>query len=204
MSTDPRIDRYIRSAPDFAQPILERLRQLFHRACPEIEETIKWSSPFFEYKGIVGNMTAFQKHVSYGFWKAGLLADPEGILEQVGNTQMAVLKATSLEDLPGDEVLLAYIREAVDLNERGIKVPRAKSARHAEALEIPEDLQAALGDNEDARKTFDNFSYSQRKEYVEWITDAKRKATRTRRLAQAVEWLADGKPRNWKYMKRYR
>ena len=202
-NTIPQIDAYIENSAEFAKPILIKLRSLFHQACPEIEESIKWSSPFFEYKGIVGNMTAFKKHVSYGFWKAGLMSDPAGILERAGNTQMAVLKAASVDDLPGDSVMIQYIEEAVDLNERGVKVTRTKPASKRQELQIPDDLAAALAENTKARASFAGFSYSKRKDYVEWIAEAKREVTRRKRLATAMEWLAEGKPRNWKYLKEY-
>lgn len=200
-NTIPEVEAYIDQAPDFAQPILKKLRRLFHQACPEIQESIKWSSPFFELQGIVGNMSAFKKHVSYGFWKAGLMSDPEGILEKSGNTQMAVLKATSVEDLPDDEVLIRYIEEAVTLNEMGVKIPRPRPADRAEELTIPDYFMAALDQNKRALAAFERFSNSNRKDYVEWITEAKREATRAKRMATAVEWMAQGKPRNWKYTK---
>ena len=203
-NTSSEVDAYIAKSADFAQPILKKLRRLFHQACPEIEETMKWSSPFFEYKGIVGNMTAFKQHVSWGFWKAGLMQDPEGILEKAGNTQMAVLKATKVEDLPADKVLIAYIKEAVDLNERGVTVPRRTVRTPRRPLQIPDDFIVAVRQNKKAQATFEGFSYSNRKEYVEWVTGAKREATRENRLTTAVEWMAEGKPRNWKYMKEYR
>jgi len=203
-NTSSEVDAYIAKSADFAQPILTKLRRLFHQACPEIEETMKWSSPFFEYRGIIGNMTAFKQHVSWGFWKAGLMQDPEGILEKAGNTQMAVLRATKVEDLPADKVLIAYIKEAVDLNERGVTVPRRTVRTPRRPLQIPDDFIVAVRQNKKAQATFEGFSYSNRKEYVEWVTGAKREATREERLTTAVEWMAEGKPRNWKYMKEYR
>lgn len=203
-NTIPEVDTYIDEAAEFARPILRRLRRLFHRACPDIQETIKWSSPFFEHQGIVGNMSAFKSHVSYGFWKAGLMSDPEGILDQAGNSEMAVLKARTVADLPTDEILIRYIEEAVRLNEMGIKVPRPKPYRSRKELEIPGDFMAAVGRSKRALATFEGFSYSNRKDYVEWVTEAKRQATREKRLATAVEWLAEGRPRNWKYMKDWR
>jgi uncharacterized protein YdeI (YjbR/CyaY-like superfamily) len=203
-NTIPEVDAYIDRAAEFAQPILKKLRQLFHHACPEIQETLKWSSPFFEFKGILGNMSAFTQHVSYGFWKAGLMSDPEGILEKAGNTEMAVLKARSLDDLPDDAVLICYIEEAVQLNEMGIKVPRTRPTEAIKELVIPDDIRAALRQSEKAFATFETFSYSNRKEYVEWVTEAKRQSTREKRLATALEWMAEGKPRNWKYMKDWR
>lgn len=203
-NTLPEVDAYIESSADFAQPILRKLRELFHQACPEIEEAIKWSSPFFEYKGIVGNMTAFKHHVSYGFWKAGLMSDPEGILEKAGNTQMAVMKAARVSDLPKDAVLIRYIQEAVDLNARGVKIPRAQPRSGERALEVPDYFLTALRANQEALETFESFSFSNRRDYVEWVSEAKREATRDKRLATAIEWMAEGKPRNWRYMKGYR
>jgi uncharacterized protein YdeI (YjbR/CyaY-like superfamily) len=202
--TLPEVDVYIEDAADFARPILRKLRELFHQACPEIEESIKWSSPFFEHKGIVGYMTAFKQHVSYGFWKADLMTDPAGILRRAGKARAARLKAASVEDLPADSVLIQYIEEAVDLNQRGVKVSRTQPDSKREKLTIPDDLAAALAENAKARTCFADLSYGRRKDYVEWITEAKREATRRKRLATALEWLAEGKPRNWKYMKEYR
>lgn len=201
-NTLPDVDAYIENSAEFARPILRKLRGLFHQACPEIEESIKWSSPFFEYKGIVGNMTAFKRHVSYGFWKAGLMSDPEGFLEQAGNTRMAVLKASSVDELPTDAILIRYIEEAVDLNKKGVKVPRTRQKSNKKILEIPDYFLVALQRNRQALETFEGFSYSNQKDYVEWLTGAKREATRDQRLATAVEWLSEGKPRNWKYMKK--
>ncbi len=149
-------------------------------------------------------MSAFTQHVSYGFWKAGLMSDPEGILEKAGNTEMAVLKARSIDDLPDDAVLICYIEEAVQLNEMGIKVPRTRPTEAIKELVIPDDIRAALRQSEKAFATFETFSYSNRKEYVEWVTEAKRQSTREKRLATALEWMAEGKPRNWKYMKDWR
>jgi len=203
-NTLPEVDAYIEKSAEFAQPILSKLRGLFHQACPEIEESIKWSSPFFEYKGIVGNMTACKRHVSYGFWKAGLMSDPEGILEKTGNTRMAVMKASSVDDLPTDAILIGYIEEAVDLNKKGVKIPRTQQKSGKKTLETPDYFLAALQRNRQALETFEGFSYSNQKDYVEWITEAKREATRDQRLATTVEWLSEGKPRNWKYMKKYR
>lgn len=203
-NTIPEVDSYIEESADFAKPILEKLRLLFHQACPAIQETIKWKSPFFEYKGIVGNMTAFKQHVSYGFWKAGLMSDPEGILEMAGNTRMAVLTAASVDDLPADPILLSYIEKAVELNEKGVKVPRPKASTVRQELKVPQYFWAAVRKNKEALANFEGFSYSNRKEYVEWVREAKREATRDKRLATAVNWLAEGKPRNWKYMKDWR
>jgi len=195
------VDVYIARSAEFAQPILKKVRQLFHKAYPKIEETIKWGVPHFEYKGIVGSMAGFKQHVSFGFWKGKLLSDPRGLFTGVGNTEMGALRVSSLKEMPADKVLLEYIKEAVQLNENEIKPPRAKPRKPAAPLSVPSDLASALDRNPTARATFESFSPSHRKEYIEWITEAKQAATREKRLATALEWMAEGKPRNWKYMK---
>lgn len=197
----PDVDRYIENAAPFAQPILERLRRAFHSAHPDVQETMKWSFPHFEYKGILGSMAAFKQHVSWGFWKGRLMADPAGIIPPVGETSMGGARFSTVKDLPPHEVMVAYVREAIRLNEEGVKPLRAARTKDRPEAEIPPDLAAALKKTAGAKKAFDGFSPSQRREYVEWITEAKQEATRQKRLTQAVEWIAEGKPRNWKYMK---
>ena len=196
---NPAFDDYIAEAAEFARPILKKIRDAFHKACPEIEETMKWGVPHFEYKGIVGSMAAFKQHVGWGFWKATLLKDPQKLFNRVGETAMGGAKVTDISQLPSDKDLLAYIREAVALNRDGVKVPAAKKKPKAE-LRVPDYLMAALKKNKKALATFEAFSPSNKREYVEWIVEAKQEATRDKRLAQAIEWMQEGKPRNWKYM----
>lgn len=193
----PEVDAYIAKSPEYARPILDKIRKLFHKACPPIEETMKWNFPHFEHQGIVGSMAAFKRHVSFGFWKGGLLKDPHKLFAGVGSTVMSAFKLSAVADLPADKVLLAYIREAVALNEQGVKLPKKPAAK--KALVVPDDLLAALKKNKKAQATFEAFSYSNKKEYVEWITEAKQEATRQKRLATAILWLSEGKDRNWKY-----
>ncbi len=201
-ATDKRVDEYINRSADFARPILSHLRALIHQADPRITETIKWGFPNFEYKGIVCSMASFKQHCSFSFWKASVLKDPHQILSAIGETAMGHFgKIKSLDDLPSDEILMEYIKEAVQLNEADVKVPaRAKPAASKE-LEVPEYLLEALSGNEKAKATFDSFSYSNKKEYVEWLTEAKTEATREKRLQTAIEWMAEGKIRNWKYVR---
>ena len=194
----PEVDAYIAKAAPFARPILERIREAFHAASPKIEETIKWGVPHFDYKGIVGSMAAFKQHVGWGFWKAKLMKDPAGILKGTG---MGGARTENVSQLPSKKVLIEYVREAVQLNEEGTKLDRTPSTRSAKPIEVPDDLAAALKKNKKAKTTFDGFPPSHRREYIEWITEAKQEATRAKRLAQAIEWMAEGKPRNWKYMK---
>lgn len=197
----PQVDDYIAKAPEYARPILKKIRKLFHQACPEIEETMKWSFPHFEYRGVVGSMAAFKQHVGFGFWKGKLLNDPHGLFKDVSSMTMGEFKVSDPAELPADKVLLETIREAVALNENGIKLPRKRTTVMKE-LEVPDYFLAALKQNKKALTTFEAFSYSKKKDYVEWITEAKQDATREKRMATALEWLAEGKDRNWKYQKR--
>ncbi len=195
---DPRVDAYIEKSADFAKPILKRIRRLFHKASSTIEENIKWSVPTFEYKGIVGTMAAFKQHVSVGFWKAGLMQDPASIFVNRDGSSICSAQFASNKDLPSDDVLLVYIHQAIDLNEREIKQPKKRFSRSQEVA-VPPEFQTALKRSRTARETFEAFSPSHRREYVEWITEAKRDETRKRRITQAIEMLQEGKSRNWKY-----
>ncbi len=201
-NTSPEVDIYINKAPEFAQPILDRLRGLFHKACPDIKETIKWGNPCFEHKGIVCGIAAFRHHVGVSFWKGKLMKDPEGLFGDVGKTSMGSLKFTSPAELPSDKILLAYIKEAVKLNEEDIKIGKPNKDK-PDQLDPPDYLLAELKKNKKAKETYDKLSPSHRKEYIEWLREAKTETTRDKRLATAIEWLAEGKPKNWKYMKKW-
>lgn len=196
----PAVDAYIDKAQPFARPILKKLRELFHKACPEIEEKIKWGMPAFEYKGPVAGIAAFKAHASFGFWKTKLMKDPQGLFNVNEKGGMWGGRLTSLKDMPPDKVLIAYIKEAVALNKKGAKVPREIASRPVPKM--PADMQAALKKNKAALKTFVAFPPSHKREYIEWVIEAKQEATRKKRLEQAIAWMAEGKPRNWKYMKR--
>ena len=196
LTKDPRIDAYIANSADFAKPILTHLRKLVHAACPDVEETLKWSMPAFMHKGILCGMAAFKGHCTFGCWKHELIfpkgSERDGAMGQLG-------RITALADLPGDKVLLGYLRKAVELNDAGVKKPAPPRPKVKKELVVPEDLAAALKKNKKASATFAGFSYSQKKEYVEWITEARQEATRSRRLQTTLQWLAEGKARNWKY-----
>lgn len=194
------VTAYIDKQQSFARPILTRLRALFHRACPQIDETIKWGMPHFDHKGLVAGIAGFKQHVRCFFWKGGRLKDPHGAVK-------AATRLTSLDDVPADSVLVDLIRQACALNESGVKSrSRGRGAavrkKPRPAPKTPVDLAAALKRNAKASATFKQFSPSHQREYIEWITEAKQPQTRARRLAQTIEWLAEGKPRNWKYMQR--
>lgn len=197
-NVDPRIDAYIEKSADFAKPILTHIRKLVHKACPDIEETMKWSMPHFDLKGPVCNMAAFKQHCAFGFWKQQLLK-PAGI-DTDRNTLSSFGKITSLKDLPKDKVIIELIHQAIELNEKGIKVPQKKPTERKE-LVMPDVLENALKKNSRAKAVFEKFSYSHKKEYIEWINEAKTDATREKRIGTTIEWLAEGKSRNWKYEK---
>jgi uncharacterized protein YdeI (YjbR/CyaY-like superfamily) len=208
MTTDnfnPKVDAYINKAKPFAQPILEHLRELVHKACPTVEETIKWSRPFFEYKGaILGNMSAFKEHCSFGFWGEEIGAVLREAKALRPDAMGSLGRITTLKDLPPDKQILGWIRQAIAFVDSGnytspiaarnrvVKAPKA-------ALETPEKLAAALKRNKKAAAVFAAFSPSCKREYVEWIVEAKLPETRDKRIATAIEWIAEGKQRNWKY-----
>lgn len=202
---DPRIDDYIKKAEPFAQPIMKHLRSLIHKANPEVQETIKWGMPSFDYKGPFVSFAAFKQHLGFGFWKAAIMNDPNGYLQeramQGGEAMGHFGRITALENLPPDEVILDFIRQAKQLNDDGIKLP-AKPKKEQTELLIPEYFTKALNKNKAAKTTFDNFSYSNKKEYVLWVTEAKTEKTQQERLATAIEWMSEGKVRLWKYAKK--
>ncbi|MEO6035029.1 MAG: YdeI/OmpD-associated family protein [Verrucomicrobiota bacterium] len=199
---DSRVDTYIAGSAEFAQPILRRLRKLVHAACPDVEEAIKWQFPTFSHKGMLCSMAAFKAHCTFGFWKHNLMVGKDSASLQKADEAMGLLgRITSLSDLPPDELLLSHISKAVRLNELGIKVPRTIKPRQKVKLIIPPLLMGALKKDKKAAKNFENLSPSHQREYVEWISEAKREETRAKRLATTLAWLSEGKSLNWKYAK---
>jgi uncharacterized protein YdeI (YjbR/CyaY-like superfamily) len=195
---DPRIDAYIAKSAEFARPILEHLRALVHEACPEVEENLKWSMPFFSYKAApMCMMAAFKQHCSFGFW---LSKEVTGGSDEDGMGQFG--KLATLKDLPSDRQLAAHLKKAMALNEAGVKKARPKAAAKP-APTLPDDLSALLAQKKHAaaRKAWESFPPGAQREYVDWIAEAKTGATRQKRLATTLEWLAEGKRRHWKYEK---
>ena len=192
--TDPRVDAYITQAADFARPILRHIRNIVHTACPEVQETMKWNCPHFERKGVLLGMAAFKQHCVMNFWKGRLIMgnkpDEESAMGQFG-------RITSLADLPEDKTLASYVRKAVELNESGVKNPVRATPK--KELVVPDYFLAALKKNKKALATFQKFSPSCKREYVEWVTEAKREDTRAKRLKTAIKWMAQGKSHNWRY-----
>jgi uncharacterized protein YdeI (YjbR/CyaY-like superfamily) len=200
---DARIDLYISKSAEFAKPILIHLRELVHIACPDVEETIKWSFASFDYKGPMCSMASFKQHCAFGFWKASLMKDKT----LVGNAELESAmghygKITSLKDLPPDKKIIAHIKEAMMLNDKGIKVPPRKATTTKKEIVVPVYFLKQLKKNKKALATFESFSPSHKREYVEWITEAKTDETKNRRMETAIEWMSEGKSRNWKYMKK--
>ena len=192
---DPRIDDYIARQADFARPILDHLRGAIHSACPQAEETLKWGMPAFLYRGeILATVAAFKQHATFGFWRGSqVVGEGREKLDAMG--QFGRLR--SVADLPEPETLKDLIKKAMELADSGVKPVRNKTVKGE--LRVPEDLAAALAGNEAASATFAGFPPGSRREYVEWVTQAKRPETRAKRIAEAVEWMAEGKRRNWKY-----
>jgi uncharacterized protein YdeI (YjbR/CyaY-like superfamily) len=192
---DPRIDAYIEKSQDFAKPVLTHLRALVHEVCPDVNETLKWSMPSFEYKGILCGFASFKQHCTFGFWKQSLMESDE--FSETKTAMGSFGKLTSLADLPKDAVMKKLIKQAMKLNDDGVKVTKPKHEK--KELVVPEIMLEALAKNDKAAETFDKFPPSCKREYVEWITEAKTDATRDKRLATTIEWLTEGKRRNWKY-----
>lgn len=200
MKTDPRVDEYIANAADFAKPILTHVREVIHKASPEITESAKWGMPHFEYHGVICSMAAFKQHCAFGFWKESLIPGmTKYVKEKEAMGQWG--RITAVEGLPPDKDIIKFVHAAMELNEKGIKVAK-KAPTIDKTLTVPDYFTKTLAKNKKAQAVFEKFSYSAKKEYVEWLTDAKTEETRQKRLETAIEWIAEGKPRMWKYIKK--
>jgi hypothetical protein len=198
---DPRVDAYIAKSAGFAKPILTHFRALVHAACPDVEETIKWGFPHFQYKGMLCAMAAFKAHCVVGFWKNSLVI-PADKRPPESNAMGSFGRLTKLSDLPGDRALTGCVKKAMKLNDDGVPSPHVGKRKSRPAPSPPPYLAAALRKNAKSRATWQALSSSKKREYIEWVTEAKTEATRARRLATTVEWLAEGKSRNWRYQKK--
>jgi hypothetical protein len=195
---DHRIDQYIAAAAPFAKPILTHIRNLVHTACPEVQETMKWSFPHFDYKGMMISMAAFKAHCTLNIWKGALIPGIPVVGE--GDKAMGQFgRLTEIGDLPPHDRLLEIFREAKRLNDENIRLPQKPRELAVKELVIPDYFTETLTNHPKALETWDKFSYSHRKEYIEWITGAKTEATRLKRLATAMEWMSEGKTYMWKY-----
>jgi uncharacterized protein YdeI (YjbR/CyaY-like superfamily) len=200
---DPRIDAYIARSAVFARPILVHLRKTVHAGCPEVEEVLKWNFPHFMYKGMLCGMAAFKNHCTFGFWKAALIVDKNDRLAKRVETAMGQFgRITSIADLPSEKKLLQLVKRAAALNDQGVKLPRRPKSIGKGDLKVPAIFMSALRKHKKALATFRDLSPSDKRDYVEWVTEAKGEDTRARRLATAIAWMAEGKIRNWKYARK--
>src|ERR1051325_4769613 len=183
---DPRVDAYIAKSPEYAKPILVSLRDTVHNACPDVEEDMKWRNPAFMYKGMLGAMAAFKQYAAFVFWKNSLVFG-----DGTKNAAEPFGRLTKPSDLPSEKVLAAYIKKAMALNDQGITVKRKPKAPAA-PIRTPAALAAALKKSKKAQSAFAAFPPSHKREYIQWITEAKTEETRARRVAQAIEWIAEG------------
>jgi hypothetical protein len=197
----PKVDAYIAKSASFAQPILNHLRETIHTAAPGIAEEIKWSMPFFTLNGVIlGNMAAFKAHCSFGLWGAEIAKTLREDGVAVGGNMGSFGKITSLKDLPPKSKLLSYIHQAAQHVASGERTTSFKRPRVAKPVaEVPAVLTSALKKNKTAAANFATMSPSCRREYCVWIADAKREDTQLKRVTTAIEWIAEGKSRNWKY-----
>lgn len=201
MGNNQKVTDYITEKPEFTQEIMIQLRTIIHQAAPELSETIKWRQPCFEQDGLVCAFAAFKKHVNFAFFKGKLIDDSAALFEPSDNNELTSLKLTCLADIPNEVVLINYIQQAVALNKQKDKKPKTSVKKVKTELIVPDDLAKALKNEPLANDVFTAFSYSKQKDYIEWLTSAKREATREKRLVTALEWIGEGKSRHWKYEK---
>jgi uncharacterized protein YdeI (YjbR/CyaY-like superfamily) len=162
---------------------------------PSVEEAMKWSMPAYLADGKILLITsAFKGHAALNFWRGQEIGDGEakaGAMGQFG-------RLTSLEDLPSDAELDVLIRQAAEVAKTA---PAPRKPKHAPKPQpgLHPEFAAALAKAPKAKAALDGFPPSAQREYLEWIAEAKQAATRQKRIATAVEWLSEGKRRNWKY-----
>lgn len=203
--SNPQVDAYIAKSQPFARPVLEHIRKVVHKGCKDVVETIKWSFPNFDYNGkILCSMASFKQHCAFGFWLANEMQTMEPYRRkgeaETSNGMGHFGKITSIKDLPAEKELIKMIKEAMELSDKGVVVKRTTPS--TAELVVPDELKKALAKNKTAKTNFEKFSPSQRKEYINWVNDAKTDATRDKRIATTVEWVTEGKGRNWKYEKK--
>lgn len=200
---DKKIDAYIARSADFAKPILNHIRELVHKTCPDVEEKIKWGMPHFDYKGkMMCHMAAFKQHAAMGFWFGAIMKDAVLLENAKSEVAMGHLgRITHMKDLPSDKKIIAWVKESMAFIDKGIKLPAKKPTEKKEIIP-PDYFVNALKKNKKATLVFDKFPPSHKKEYLEWITGAKTEETRNKRMTTAIEWIAEGKSRNWKYEKK--
>lgn len=193
------IDQYINQQQVFAQQIMSQLRDVIHTASPKMTEAIKWRHPCFENNGLVCAMAAFKQHVTFSFFKGKLLDDNANLFTKSDNNELTSLKFKTLADIPESDILIAYLQQAIALNTAPKAEKKKTPRKDKKDLVIPDYLRTALAENPVAANAFNNFSYSKQKDYIQWLTSAKKETTRNSRLVTAIEWIGEGKSKNWKY-----
>ena len=195
-SRDKRIDAYIAKAAPFARPILTHLRGVVHEACPDVEETLKWGAPAYMHEGILCITAAFKAHCALVLWRAPLIVGAVKSRDSRGHFG----KLTAVKDLPSKKILIGLLKQAVQINEAGTKTSQRAKRAPKKAVATPADLATGLRKSAKARAAWADFSPSAKREYIDWITEAKRPETRAERLKTTLKWVAEGKQRHWKYM----
>jgi uncharacterized protein YdeI (YjbR/CyaY-like superfamily) len=194
-----KVTAYIGKAQPFLEPILNHLRDLVHKTNKDVEEKIKWGMPHFDYKGMYCGIAAMKQHCGFGFWKAGLLENPGNYIVKGEDAGMGSIgRLTTMKDLPPDKALIDFLKQAKEVNDNDVKAD-ARPKKEKEELVLPDTALKALQKNKKANATFQKFSPSQQREYIEWIVEAKTDATRDKRLETMLQWLEEGKIRHWKY-----
>lgn len=194
-----QINLYIAEQPEWQRKLLVRLRQLIHSTDAEVEETWKWNSPHFDHQGIMVGLQAFKEHVAVWFHKGSLIKDPKKLFEALPKGEEKGMRSYKLfeGDKLNEAAFIDLVKQAVALNAKGTKLTDAKPAR--KALVIPEDLEHVLHKDPTAWANWEAFNYSCKKEYIEWVTDAKQEETRKRRIAQALEKIREGESKEEKH-----
>ncbi len=194
-----QINQYIAENPEWQRKLLVRLRQLIHSTDAEVEETWKWNSPHFDHQGIMIGLQAFKEHVAVWFHKGSLIKDPKKLFEKLPKGEEKGMRSYKLHegDALNEAAFVDLVKQAVALNVKGTKLTDAKPAK--KALVLPEDLGSVLHKDPTAWANWEAFSYSHKKEYIEWVTDAKQEETRKRRIAQALEKIREGESKEEKH-----
>ncbi|MCB0792148.1 MAG: DUF1801 domain-containing protein [Flavobacteriales bacterium] len=196
-----RINSHIAEQDEWKRRLMVRLRQLIHQVDPGIEETWRWNGPHFDRNGIMLGMSAHKTCVSIWFHKGALLKDPRRLFEPLEKDEAKGMRVYKLKesDAIDEKAFTELVKQAVKLNEDGVKLSEAKPAR--KTLVVPPELESVLKKDQHAMTNWEGFSYSKKKDYIEWVTDAKREETRKRRIAQAFQLIRDGLALNERYEK---
>lgn len=182
--------KYIEQMPDFAQKICKKLRSIILKADPAIREDWKWG-PNYNCNGMVCGYGGFTQHVKFTFFNGSEMKDPKHIFNHCVNNEFSrSIKYTDVLQID-EKTLTSYIRESIEINKNGFKrIVKNKT------VELPEFLEKRIRKNKAAFTFFDNLSYGYKKDYVEWVTTAKREETRDERIEKLIKKCEMGKKMN--------